>query len=61
MIFCNKTVWLFINISPSLSWMIKISNYINYISLLNLLINNYKLDLLLNLSCQLTEGNKNSI
>jgi len=38
--------------------MIKISNYI---SLLNLLINNYKLDLLLNLSCQLTEGNKNSI
>lgn len=33
-------------------------------SLLNLFINNYnnyKLDLLLNLSCQLTEGNSNSI
>jgi hypothetical protein len=30
-------------------------------SLLNLFINNYKLDLLLNLSCQLTEGNSYSI
>jgi hypothetical protein len=58
MILTRKTVWLFIDKFPPSSWMIKISNYI---SLLNLLINNYKLDLLLNLSCQLTEGNKNSI